>query len=461
MKVSLVNPSQHTNYPQLPLGLAYLAGPLEKNGHEVSVVDANLEQLSPQQAAKSALKNSPDLVGITSMTPEIQEAITISEDIRLESEVPIVCGGPHPSALPKFTLKTVPFFDFLVVGEGELTLLELVAALEKGTSLKKINGLGFRKGKQIVLTPPRPFIKNLDSLPLPAYHLFDLKRYKPHPPHGNRRPIIPLLTSRGCPFRCLFCSKPTFGKIFRTQSPARTIEEIKYLKEKFKVKEVIFYDDSFTLDKKRILKLCQLMRDEKIGLPWSCETRVNLVDEELLSSMKSAGCYKVSYGVESGSQKILDTLRKDITLSQTKHAFELSKRIGIKTVAYFMLGSPGETSGTVKQTIDFAILLDPDFAQFSITTPYPGSDLYNLCEGEKSLCYDWESFKYMRYNREDSLPIVCKGLKRDELEKWLSTAYRRFYLRPHYFLKRLTSIRGLDDIMTNLSGLKMFSDITS
>jgi magnesium-protoporphyrin IX monomethyl ester (oxidative) cyclase len=203
MKISLVNPSQHTNYPQLPLGLAYIAAVLEKGGHKVSIIDANLEKLTPQQAAKEALKKSPDIIGITSMTPEINEAITISENIKSESNVPVICGGPHPSALPEYTLKTVPTFDYLVVGEGEITTLELVETLDKGNSPNKVKGLGYRKGKKIIVTPFRPFLKNLDSLPFPAYHLFSLKKYNPHPPHGNRRPIIPLLTSRGCPFRCL------------------------------------------------------------------------------------------------------------------------------------------------------------------------------------------------------------------------------------------------------------------
>jgi radical SAM superfamily enzyme YgiQ (UPF0313 family) len=177
--------------------------------------------------------------------------------------------------------------------------------------------------------------------------------------------------------------------------------------------------------------------------------------------MKSAGCYKISYGVESGSQKILDILRKDTTLPQIENAFRISQKIGLKTVAYFMLGSAAETAHTIKQTIEFAIKIDPDFAQFSITTPYPGSDLYNLCENKKGLCNNWQSFKYMRYDKKDSSPVVCMGMEREELEKWLSKAYKNFYLRPAYILKRLTSIRSLDDITVNLSGLKMFSDITS
>jgi len=234
------------------------------------------------------------------------------------------------------------------------------------------------------------------------------------------------------------------------------IEEIKYIKERYGIKELLFYDDTFTLSRERIIKLCDEMIKNEINIPWSCETRVNLVDRELLSKMKSAGCYIISYGVESGNQEILNIIKKDISIEQVKNAFKITRDLGIIIVSYFMLGCPGDTEQTMKQTIEFAKELDANFTQFSICTPFPGTEIANFIKQEN---IDWNKFTYVS-NRSEMIPFVLsKHLTREQLKKWYNKAYKEFYLRPMYLLKTILRTRSTGDIKVNINGIKMFLNI--
>jgi len=457
LKILLINPPHTTRYPQPPLGLAMIAAVLEKNGYFVKILDLPVLGFSEKSLSAIIRQEKPDVVGVTAMTPTMDSAVRVIKIVKkCESNITVVLGGPHATILPEETLKSVPEIDIIVRGEGEQTMLELVKVLEEDPkSVNKVLGITYREGNVVRNNPLRPLILDLDTLPFPAYHLLPIKKYHFHPPFGRLTPLMPIITSRGCPYRCIFCSKAVFGKQYRSNSPEHIIDEIKILNEKFGVKEVKFYDDVFTLDRKRVVAFCRQLKEEGMDIPWSCETRVNLVDAELLRLMKSAGCYIIEYGVESGNQEILNALNKDITLEQTMDAFRLTREAKIGTVAYFMLGAPDETSVTIRETIEFAKKIDPDFVQFSITTPYPGTNLYSLAVEEGSLPKKWDEYVYVDLNALDNSSFGIKTLTRHELGQWSSRAYLSFYLRFSYVLKRIKSAKSFGDFKTNIAGLRM------
>jgi radical SAM superfamily enzyme YgiQ (UPF0313 family) len=454
LKVALINPPQRTRYPQPPLGLALIAAILENAGHAVSLIDANALDLSPGSAA--AMAAGADVVGITAMTPTVGSALEIAR--RLKEANPgltIIMGGPHPTLLPEETLTSAPAVDVIVRGEGDETILDLLRALSEKRSFEGIAGITYRTGDKIVPAGDRTSIVDMDALPFPAYHRLPRQMYRPHPPHGMAMPFAAMVTSRGCPYHCAYCSKPVFGSRFRAQSPARVVAEMTYLQEKFGVREIAFYDDSFTLDKKRVAAIAETIIDKGLKIAWTCETRVNLVDKELLDYMKRAGCYSVAYGIESASPDIIKTLQKDITLEQVERAVRDSRDAGLQVVGYFMLGSPGETTATIRQTIDFAKKLRVDVAQFSVTTPFPGTELYDIYMRGREKSPAWESFVYAGTDNPTTPIFEGDNLTRADLAMWIRRAYRRFYLRPSYVWQRLRRCTSPGEIRMNLKGLWM------
>lgn len=458
MKTILVNPPQNTNYPQPPLGLASIAAILEAIEYKVEILDLNVVGLSMSEIVKKV--RNVDVICITAMTPTINSAINIARSIKEDRpDSTIIMGGCHVTLLPEETLTNVPEVDLIVRGEGEESILEVFKAIDTGSDMKNIKGITYRRNGRIRSTPLRSPISDLDALPFPSYHLLPLKKYKPHSPHGRKLPFMAMITSRGCPFRCIYCSKPVFGSKFRAQSPKRTVDEIIHLKEKFGVEEIMFYDDVFTLDRKRVIQLTQELNERGLDIPWSCETGVNLVDSELLKEMKKAGCYMISFGVESGSQKILNNLRKKISLNQAERAFKMSHDAGIQSVGYFMIGSPGETHTTIKQTIDFAKKLEADFAQFSVTTPFPGTDLYDLYLNSMNKNTKWDDFIYASLKSSSAPVFETESLSKEDLRNWNVRAYKEFYFRLSYIWKRFIGMRSIGDLKTNIKGFLMFLDM--
>ena len=267
-------------------------------------------------------------------------------------------------------------------------------------------------------------------------------------------PFAALVTSRGCPYHCAYCSKPIFGNRFRAQKPERVLEEVAYIRERFGVREIAFYDDVFTLDKKRVHEIADGLIKKGTQLSWTCEARVNLVDRELLQHIKQAGCYAIAYGIESAAPEILDTLSKDITLKQVEEAVRITREANLQTIGYFMIGSPGESPETIRQTIQFAKKLKLDFAQFSITTPFPGTELYNLL-GDKSKDIPWESFVYSGADSQLVPVFESEQLSRNDLKYWARQAYKEFYLRPVYLWQRIQRIKSWGDLKVNIKGLSM------
>ena len=300
MKVVLINPPQFGKYAQPPMGLALLAAVLEKEGFDTRIVDANAQGLGPEEVAP--LVADADAVGLTAMTPTIGAAIEIAGQLKsVKPDLPVILGGAHATLLPEETLASAPGVDIIVRGEGEKVFPDLLRSLESKQTVDNIPGISYRKDGEVIDTAGATTNIDLNSLPFLAYHLLPWRRYRPHPPHGRASPFAAVITSRGCPYHCSYCSKPVFGSKFRAQSAERVVEEIAYYQEKFGIKELAFYDDVFTLDGKRAYAIAENILRRGLKVHWTCETRVNLVNKELLHSMKRAGCYAIAYGIESAS----------------------------------------------------------------------------------------------------------------------------------------------------------------
>jgi radical SAM superfamily enzyme YgiQ (UPF0313 family) len=432
---------------------------LEREGYRVTLVDADALKLKPEEIAP--IVADADVVGLTAMTPMINSALTITRHLKkVHPELPVVLGGTHATLLPEETMRVAPEIDVLVKGEGEETIVDLLRAMETNQSFTDIPGISFRKDGKVVNNPPRLTNVDLDSLPFLAYHMLPQRKYTPHPPHGRAFPFAAIITSRGCPYKCSYCSKPIFGYKFRGQSPERVVEEIAYYKERFGVQEIAFYDDVFTLNKKRSLEIADGLIKKRLKIHWTCESRVNLVDKELLTHIKHAGCYAIAYGIESGSQDILNILDKDLTLEQIEKAVRFSREVGLQTIGYFMLGAPGETPETIRQTIQFAKKLKLDFVQFSIATPFPGTKLYDLyTTGKKGDTISWENFIYAGSGGKTTPVFESNLLNREDIQCWVKRAYQMFYLRPYYLWQRLSHITSFGDLKVSIRGLSMLVDI--
>ena len=450
------------SYPQPALGLAYIAAVLEPVMEVLPILDGNFSDDYLHDLASTVRAKSPEMVGFSAFTPFARTAMEGARVVKgIDPSILTVMGGPHATVLANKTLTKCPEMDVIVRDEGELTVQELVA----GTELRDTAGIVYRDGGRIVATPPRTYIKDMDSIPYPAVHLLPNfpRGYKPHPPKSAGGIWASAMWSRGCPFTCTYCTRDaSFGPLFRCNSPQYIIGLLHHLNSEYRVDELTFYDDVFTLSRAKTLKLLEHMRPERLGfkLSWDCETRVDLVDPEVLQAMKSSGCRTIAYGIEHGLW-IHEVKGGRATTEQAQNAVRRTHEAGIQTIGYFMIGLPGETPETVQKTIEFAKKLDVTWAQFAITTPFPGNELYNqaLAAGLINLDEDWDRYVYASLDRIDAPYLTTNTLSREDLTYWSRKAYRDFYLRAGYITKRLKTIRSLRDIRTNLSGLRMLASI--
>ncbi len=458
MKVALISPPQNDRYAQPPMGLALLGAILQRSGYRPAILDANAFEILPEEVP--SLVAGADVVGLTAMTPTMGAAADIARYLKQSyPHTEIVLGGAHATLLPEETLANTPQIDVIVRGEGEKTFLRLLEAIEKGEDFADIPGVSYRKDNKIVSNAMEDGEIDMEPLPFLAYHLLPWQRYRPHPPHGRARPFAAIITSRGCPYKCSYCSKPVFGSRFRGQSPQRVVAEIKHYVDGFGVREIAFYDDVFTLDKKRAYAIADEIIEAGIEINWTCETRVNLVDRKLLEHMKRAGCYAVAYGIESASPEILKIIDKGISLDEVEKAVAITRQAGLQTIGYFMLGSPGETPETIRSTLDFARRLKLDFAQFAVTTPFPSTKLYDIYRQEgRGDDIPWESFVYAGAGSRKTPVFDSPALSREDLAGWVKRAYKGFYLRPGYLGQRLRRISSLGDLKVNIKGLSMLWD---
>lgn len=425
MKVVLINTpveqgrykSKQTSIP--PIGLGYLASYLESNGIQCNIIDGKLEGISPKKICEQVLMQKPDIVGLSAMTPDIIAASKIADMIkRILPETDIVLGGAHSIAIPKETLEEYPSIDFVVTGEGEETFVELIDHLSGDKAFHEIKGLGFRNGDEIIINPHRDYIRDLDRLPFPAWDKFN-----------NKSGTYFLLSARGCPYRCFFCMR-ALGRIVRPRSPENVVDEIGWLVKKFNARKIIFQDETFTVNKKRVLQMTELIMQKDLHkkIKWIAQTRVDRGDAEVFAMMKKAGCEEVEFGVESGNQDILNRVCKDIKLSQVEETIGLAKKAGFRIGCTFILGHPYETEETIKETINFAVKLNPDLLSFGIMSPYPGTKIWDMAQkGEgnyRILSNNWEEFV-----RFGGGCLELTNLPRRRLELLQIKAYLHFYLR--------------------------------
>lgn len=439
-------------YP--PLGLLYVASfAIYNTDYQVEILDTHAEGLTYQQIEERIRKIQPDIVGIQTFTFTLIDVILTAKIVKkVSSEILICLGGPHVNIYPEETIN-IPEVDFVILGEGEFAFAELLDALYKKGDLSNIKGLLFKRDSKIIKTASRGYIEDLNILPFPNRRLIPYKRY--YSLIAKHTPITTMMSSRGCPFRCLFCERPHLGKSFRARSSINVVDEMEEAIG-LGIKEFFFYDDTFTVDKRRVIEICNEILKRGLKISWDIRTRIDTVDIDLLKRLKEAGCERIHYGVEAGTERILKILRKEIDLKKAKEIFKITKELGITTLAYFMIGSPSETKEEILRTIDFALKLNPDFVHFSITTPFPGTGLYRL--GLESRVLEYDYWKEFSENPEtDFTPQVWEeNLTKNELLDLLNLAYRRFYIRPQYIIRELMKIKSLSEFRKKLkAGLKV------
>lgn len=419
-----------------PLGLAYIAALLRENGVEAKILEANAFDLGYEQIKQAIIKDNPEFIGLTATTCLIQEASRIAKIAKECSNAKIIVGGIHASCMPQKTLEEFPDIDIIVRGEGEYIILDIA----QGKPLNEIWGVSYRDGDKIINNPERGVIEDLNKLPFPARDLLPMRKY--FSAGARRRPSDYILSSRGCPYSCIFCADYlVHGKRFRARSPENVVAEIEMLIEKYGIREFDFVDDNFTLLPERVEKICDMLIEKGINkrVVWRCSNgvRIDRLSPALLKRMKKAGCYMLSLGIESGDEKILENIKKGITLDGVRKTVQWCKAVGIETRGLFMLGNLGENEETMNRTIEFAKSLDLDTATFHITVPFPMTEYWNIIEKEgKIFANKWQD--YIAYGR---VTFQHGCLTPKLLLKMQKRAYKEFYMRPFFIIKRIKDLR--------------------
>jgi len=407
--------------------MGYLAAVLEQNGYTVDVIDCQALWLSYEDFRREISKRKPDVVGITAITLTYKSMLQIAKVTKeVHPNCVTVLGGPHVTFWDENALQECPSADIVVRREGEYTLLELVQRLEAGKPLHDVIGTTCRKDGKIVKNPDRPLIENLDELPFPARHLWPLEQLR------KLEDIFYLTTSRGCTSWCDFCAAVRmFGRRFRMRSPKNVVDELEYLTKTYNATNFTFCDDAFTIDQARIEELCREIKARKLKIVWNCGTRVDKVTKELLIKMKDAGCVSVWFGVESGSQEVLNVMHKGISTSQTIKAIGWVRELGLTPVPNVLLGFPGETKESAWQTIKFVEKVSPDnIAFYNIATPLPGTPMYDMVKENGWLKID----DFDKFNCKTPL-FETPTMSMEELAEISEKAFQSFYLRPRYIIR--------------------------
>lgn len=457
LKALLIIPSQKwvygadigPSYP--PLGILYIAGTMEQVGVDVKVLDIDADKIPADKLVTSISNFRPDLIGITATTPTIKGAFGLSDLIKRHYEIPIVLGGIHPTMNAAECIRH-PSIDFVVKGEGEDIIKELVIELIQGKrDFSKIKGLLWKDGGRFIFNGERELIGELDRIPFPARHLLkNFSAYKP--PDAEHLPVASIMTTRGCPGRCTYCcTQNIFKDKYRMRGIDNVLGEIDEIIRAFKVKEIHIADDAFNANRERALNLCEAIRKRDLGINFEFLNglRADVIDEQILDAFKSIGIRNVGFGVENADESILKNVKKNISPEKVRRAIALSKKKGFKTWLFFMLGLPGETQATIKKTIAFANETDPDFAKFLIFKPYPGSVIYDEIK-EKGLIDDLDFNNYGIYT-----PPVhrLEDLTKSDLLYWQKKAFRQFYFRPKKIWDHIKRQRSLSQLKLSMRGL--------
>jgi len=437
-----------------PTGLCYLAGVLREEGFHVSIIDAEALGLGGEETVRQILAREPQIVGLACKTLWVTNAHRVARDLKARAPaIPIVAGGNHVTALPERSLKEFPAFDLVVVGEGEKTFLELLTALNEGRDLHSVPGLAIRKNDHITRTAPRERIRDLDELPFPAFDLLpDLAtHYRPALTSVEKLPAFSIVASRGCPAQCTFCDRGVFGNRVTKHSPEYTVALLRKLVDTYGIRYLLFDDDNLLLSKKHLFRLLDLMHEQGLRLPFTCQSRVDTVDEERLRRLQEAGCRMILLGIESGSQKILDAMKKGITVEQIREAVALTHKFHIRTQGFFILGYPGETEETMQETVDLIHDCRFDDAGVFLFSPLPGSEVYAGVGEHGVFTEDWS-----KMNSLDEVVFVPHGLTEEKLKAYSDRCYSACYSRPYQavsFLRRCSSVAHLKAIVSSVPQL--------
>lgn len=436
-----------------PLGLGYIASCLDQDNHIIKILDLPVLDLTLEDIKKEMQDFNPDLIAMAAITPTMDKALRIAEELKqVLPNTKIIFGGPHPSLFPESLMKEHSVIDAIAIGEAEYTFKELANELEnKNPNLAKVKGLCIRTNDHIRRTEPRPIISDLNELPIPTRKYFDMEKYIPLPNQYKVLPVTNMITGRGCPYaQCTFCfeageMKPAFRRI----SVDRAIEEVKYLVDDYGIREISFWDDVFFVGEKWITDFCNKLKQEKLDIKWSALGFVNYMTYPILKAAADAGCWNIFYGLESGNPQVLKNIKKSHDMNHARKVLNWTHELGIESRGSFIFGLPGENPEIAEETINFAIELDLDYAQFLLNTPYPGTEMWN--NGSQYGTFTTDFGEYSVFN-----PVyIPKGYKNAaELKKVQKHAYRKFYLRPKYILKHLKRIRSLEDVKKYASGVK-------
>lgn len=432
-RVTLVNPPYPSGAPRaifIPLGIGYLAAVLEENDYDVEVIDCQLGK-TEEELEEEFTKTRPDIVGVTSATLTYLPALEVVKTAkRALPNCVTLMGGPHVTVMDEETARNNRELDIVVRSEGEQTVLE-IADLISHSKIRKIGevaGITFRKNNKIYRNPARPFIQDIDSLPHPAHRHFQIGNYK-----ISGKIYLPIITSRGCPYGCAFCLASSMcGSKFRARNPSKVVDELEWLRDTYGAEAFAFYDDTFTFDTNRAVAICEELRKRKFDLPWDCRTRVDRISGRLLATLRRANCLLIHFGVESGSQKMLNAMRKGTTVEQNAKAIKLAKDAGILVAISVVVGFPGETPEMLEETLDFVRRTEPDYLYMCEAVPYPGTEMYDMV---KEL--GWEMTSDWNLYHEQTQVFKNPLLPLDMIEQKKTAFYDEFFSPKYYLRKRL------------------------
>jgi len=438
------------NYWQ-PLGTLYVASSLQKAGHDVRFLNGAF--LSHNEIMNELSAFNPDVVGLYSTTFGWKKAVFTASAIRKGGLRPrpfIVVGGPYPVAVQERCLKDCADIDAVVTGEAEFTMTEALERLSAGKSLEGVAGLVFREGEALVKNPPRPLIEDLDAIPFPARELLGKAvDYIPPPATYKRKPVAVIMTARGCNRRCIYCFQIDRyrEKGIRFRSVQNVMAEIEHcLAQGYR--EIKFIDDTLAADYDRAMEIAREIKRRRLDFTWFASACVHQVDRELLQAFREAGCWAVLFGAESGVQKNLNAIRKGITLEQIRRAVKTAQEVGLTVHTPFLFGIPGETFEEGLRTIDFACELNPDIASFHALTPFPGTEIYDNIDKYGTISEELSDFTYQ------GAAFVPFTMTREEIGRLRQIAFKRFYSRPGFILKRVLSMRSLNDLKAAAKGAR-------
>jgi anaerobic magnesium-protoporphyrin IX monomethyl ester cyclase len=435
-----------------PLGLGYIASYLKKyGGHEVRMYEPEAQRLSGGDILKLIAEFAPDIIGITCSTPNFIRAIDLAKACKAVSSAKVVIGGVHASAIPEFIIdKYSDCIDFVIVGEGEKTMLDLVSSYEQGTLLEHVNGLVYMKDNHVIRTGKRAFMEDLDSLPFPARELIPQDLFTPNMHNARYRNCMTILTSRGCPFNCSFCAaRIVSGRKYRMHSSEYVLAEMEMLKKDYSARQLIITDDTFTINHDRLEKICRGMIDRKLNLAWFCFSQVTTVNKEILELMKAAGCYSIGFGIESADEEILKKMGKPITPEKAKETVRTANKLGLKTQAFYILGSPGETSAQMEKTIEFSREVNAVLTFYNMLTPYPGTKEFDhYFSGIPPEKIEWDNFVAVG----EHCVLERSAIPAKDLQTMIAHANTGYYLHPLRILNLLRHIRTPYEFTNYLRG---------